>query len=59
MIPAVLIASALGDSLGLIGIFVILIGGLVNVLLVYIAIQVIGERASNQRDREGGSPGSW
>lgn len=59
MMPAVLIASALGDSLGLIGIFVILIGGLVNVLLVYIAIQVIGERASNQRDREGGSPDSW
>lgn len=42
-----LLASATTDTLGLVGTFVIAIGAIVNVLVVYIAALVIAEKREN------------
>ena len=43
---------ALAEDVGLIGVFVVLMGGVVTILLAYTAFQVYGERKQNQRYRE-------
>jgi phage shock protein PspC (stress-responsive transcriptional regulator) len=48
----VLFANPLGYSLALIGTFVVGIGLLVGVLVMYIVAQVMAERAENQERRE-------
>lgn len=49
------IASALSDSLGLIGVFFVLFPLLVNGLIVFAIAQAIGERRQNQEYRSGSS----
>jgi membrane protein YqaA with SNARE-associated domain len=43
--------SAFGETLALVLVFVLLIGGLVNFLVGYILAQVFNERAANQKRR--------
>ena len=47
-------SRAVAEDVGLIATFVVLMGGLVTILVVYIAIQIAGERRQN---REYTAPG--
>jgi ABC-type uncharacterized transport system permease subunit len=42
------VSKAFSETFGLVATFVIIIGGLVNVLLMYIAAQVRGEHQQNE-----------
>jgi hypothetical protein len=44
-------SRAVAEDVGLIGTFVVLMGGLVTVIAVYIAIQIRGERQQNREYR--------
>ncbi len=43
--------SSFGQTLALVLVFVVMLGGLVNFLIGYIMTQVLGERAANQKRR--------
>jgi hypothetical protein len=51
---------ALAEDVGLIGTFFVLMGGLVAILVAYIAVQIRGEREQNREYRisAGGSNGA-
>jgi hypothetical protein len=52
----VLLASSFTDSLGLIAVFLVLFPLIVNGIVVFIAVQVIGERRANQNARYDRAP---
>ena len=56
MLPGMLLASSLGDSLGLIGIFFVLFPVVVQGLIMFAAAQAMGEKRANDeyRLRRGG-----
>ncbi len=43
--------SAFGETLALVLVFVVLLGGVVNFMIGYIIAQVLGEREANQKRR--------
>jgi ABC-type uncharacterized transport system permease subunit len=45
------VSKAFSETFGLIATFVIIIGGLVNVLIMYIVVQVRGEHQQNEEYR--------
>jgi hypothetical protein len=51
MLPGMLLASALGDSLGLIAIFFILFPVVVQGLIMFAAAQAVGEKRANDEYR--------
>ena len=45
---------AVAEDVGLIGTFFVLMGGVVMILVAYIAFQIYGERQQNRRNRASG-----
>ncbi len=53
MLPGMLVASALGDSLALAAVFFVLFPAVVTGLIIFAVAQALGERRANQEYRGG------